>query len=213
MKVAILGAGPSGLVAAKEAIHKGFSVTIFEKSQDIGGVWNSETGAVWQSMRTNISKFTCAFSDFPWPKESATFPKASEMLEYLRNYTKTHGITQYIHFNSTVKNVDKDTSQHNKWIVKSEEDGKITSESFDAVVVATGIFNTPVIPEIPGSYHGVISHSKDYKSPQGFVGKKVLVVGNSFSGTEIAADISNLASKVTHLYHNPFIGYCKNIYL
>ena len=66
-RVGIIGAGPSGLMAAKYALANGFTPIVFEKNPGVGGVWNSENGAVWESMTTNLSKYTCCFKDHPWP--------------------------------------------------------------------------------------------------------------------------------------------------
>ena len=63
--VAIIGAGPSGLTAAKAAIECGLSPSIFEKSSNLGGLWKSETRYVWNELHTNLSRHTCIFSDFP----------------------------------------------------------------------------------------------------------------------------------------------------
>jgi cation diffusion facilitator CzcD-associated flavoprotein CzcO len=39
--VPIVGAGPSGLVAAEHALQAGFDVTVFEASEDLGGRWHA----------------------------------------------------------------------------------------------------------------------------------------------------------------------------
>ncbi|KAJ9645351.1 hypothetical protein H2199_003357 [Coniosporium tulheliwenetii] len=72
--VCIIGAGPSGLVAAKTVLHaapKGaFSVTILEKASRVGGMWALQNGEIGEKcspgMATNLSRFTVAFSDLSW---------------------------------------------------------------------------------------------------------------------------------------------------
>lgn len=211
-KIAILGAGPSGLVACKEAIENGLIPTIFESKNDIGGVWSS-TGAVWNTMHTNISKFTTTFSDFDWDQGSEMFPTAQAMLNYLNEYARKWNIRNYIKFHSNVVNVSSNCNESEKigangWTVKWIEDSHSTlqTDTFDGVIVATGIFSKGYIPELPGlgSFSGKVLHSKEYKTGQAFEGLRVLTVGGSFSGAEIASDVSNYSSISYHCFREPF---------
>lgn len=63
----IIGAGPSGLAAAKYAKEEKLNFIVFEKFPDIGGVWNPVDGLVWKRMHTNISRHCCRYTDFEWP--------------------------------------------------------------------------------------------------------------------------------------------------
>jgi dimethylaniline monooxygenase (N-oxide forming) len=86
-KVAIIGAGPSGLTAAKSLAEYGIVPIVLESSRDIGGMWAGEGRGAWSAdMRTNLSHYLCAFSDFPWPAVTESFPVRSEVAGYLRNY-------------------------------------------------------------------------------------------------------------------------------
>ena len=113
----MIGAGTSGLVAARHLIHAGLRPTIFEAAKTIGGAWTpSSSSAVlkpptqtdgttskehdvgsltdhhhpaskmWNGMSTNLSKYTCRFSDWPWPDDASTFPSVEEMHDYLTSY-------------------------------------------------------------------------------------------------------------------------------
>ena len=62
--VAIIGGGPSGLVAAKEARECGLTPTVFEQGKTIGGIWKPEGGKAWESLRINNSRYASSFSDF-----------------------------------------------------------------------------------------------------------------------------------------------------
>ncbi len=77
-KIAIIGAGPAGLVSAKYALENGFETTIFEKESELGGLWNPSTGAMWESMHANLSNFTCIFSDL-FDCSSDRFPSALQL--------------------------------------------------------------------------------------------------------------------------------------
>ena len=80
--MAVIGAGPSGLAAAKHALEAGFEPTVFEASGALGGQWQSDAphSGVWPGMRTNTSRAMTAFSDFPAPPEHALHPLATQTL-------------------------------------------------------------------------------------------------------------------------------------
>ena len=86
-RVAIIGAGPSGLTAAKHAIQAGFDVTVFEASEDLGGQWHTTAAhsGVWPGMRTNTSRAMTAFSDFAAPTDYPLHPAAEQIHTYLRS--------------------------------------------------------------------------------------------------------------------------------
>ena len=89
-RVAIIGAGPSGLTSAKYAIENGLVPTVFEKSNDICGLWSntSTNKAVWAGLYSNISYYTEQFSDHSWPKDILIFPTANDIYNYLKSYAK-----------------------------------------------------------------------------------------------------------------------------
>lgn len=104
--VAILGAGPSGLVATKEALANGLTPTVFEKQDELGGVWHPVTGAVWSTMRTNISKFTTVFGDTPYSSDTEMFPSSRSVFQYLNDYADEHGLRKHIRFGTEVVSVE-----------------------------------------------------------------------------------------------------------
>lgn len=80
-RVAIIGAGPSGLAAAKYAREVNLIPYLFEKADKVGGLWKTGTG-IWPGMKCNLSKFSCTFSDFPWPQETETFVSAEKVMNF-----------------------------------------------------------------------------------------------------------------------------------
>lgn len=200
--VAIIGAGPSGLVAAKELRAYGLTPVVLEKKDVIGGLWKSSTGSTWETLQTNLSEKTCKFSDFPWPQGTPDFPNQQQMYQYFCSYARHFHLEQYIHLNANVQSVEKKDEQ---WQVKWIENGEEKSASFEYIVIATGIFSKTFIPDIKGldTFKGRSIHSEQYKTPHAFAGRKVLVLGNAFSGTEISAEIAATAQKVVHVFRKP----------
>ena len=89
-RVAVIGAGPSGLAAAKHALEAGFDVTVFEASDDLGGQWYTTAphSGVWPGMHTNTSRAMTAFSDFPAPADHPLHPAAEQIQAYLAGYAQ-----------------------------------------------------------------------------------------------------------------------------
>lgn len=201
--VAIVGAGPSGLVSAKEAIACGLAPTIFEKTGHVGGLWHPQTGGTWNTMKTNLSKYSCYFSDFPWDDSAPDFLSQSQINQYLCEYFAHFKLDKYTHFNNTVEKIEKNSS---KWTVTSSHQGNVKSEEFDFVIIASGVFTKPYYPPIPGRelFKGQVLHSGDYKSCDAVKGDNVIVVGGAFSGSELAGDLSvNTNKKVTNIISTP----------
>jgi cation diffusion facilitator CzcD-associated flavoprotein CzcO len=177
-RVAVIGAGPSGLAAARHALAAGFDVTVFEAGDRLGGQWDATAphSGVWPGMRANTSRAMTAFSDFPAPDEHPLHPAAEQVLAYLEAYARAFGVVDRIRFGARVEDVRPG------WTI----DG----EPFDAVVVASGRFRRPALPAVVGGFRGKVLHTFDYPGAEPFAGRPALVLGNGISGVEIASDLA-----------------------
>src|SRR3954468_1631840 len=146
-RIAIIGAGPSGLVSAKSAIESGLEPVVFEQASTHGGIWRSRGGFTWNSMRTNLSYFSNMFSDSPWAIDTRDFPHQQAVYEYLEKYIAHFNLNSYIRFNTRVVSVKNDDAI---WQVEWSNKDTNDTEKFDSVIIATGIFTTPYIPSIKG---------------------------------------------------------------
>jgi cation diffusion facilitator CzcD-associated flavoprotein CzcO len=184
-RVAIIGAGPSGLVAAKHALEAGFDATVFEASDALGGQWYTTAAhsGVWPGMHTNTSRAMTAFSDFPAPADHPLHPAAEQIRAYLEAYARAFGVFEHIRFDTRGRDVRPG------WTV----DG----EPFDAVVVASGRFHTPTIPAGLERFTGELLHAYDYPGAEPFRDRPTLVYGNGISGVEIASDLAPVAPVVS----------------
>ena len=198
-RVAVIGAGPGGLTAAKHSMEAGFEVTVFEASDDLGGQWHTTAAhsGIWPGMRTNTSRAMTAFSDHRAPAAHDLHPYAEQVHAYLRSYADTFAVTERIRFGVTVRSVRPG------W----EVDG----ESFDAVIVASGRFRAPVLPAGIDGFRGEIVHAYDYLGADHFAGRQVLVYGNGVSGHEIASDLATITPAVVHSYRKPRYVLRKNV--
>ena len=187
-KVIVIGAGPSGLTSAKYLSQSGITdLLVLEKQKGVGGLWNPEEGHIWNNLITNVSKYTCAFSDFPWPEDTPMFPKGRSLYQYMKNYSDHFGVTNYIQFGSKVTSVVRNEDQTFKVKWSRHNDGEKTIHEADCehLIIGSGIFGYPNMElNIPGleEFEGEKIHSSQYKDPESFKGKRVLVVGGSISG-------------------------------
>lgn len=204
--MAVIGAGTSGLVAARHLIHAGLRPTIFEAAKTVGGAWTPSSssssasttttsppqspsdggnhattnsrladggqrhpGKMWNGMSTNLSKYTCRFSDWPWPDDASTFPTVEEMHNYLESYAdnflsddassspscnfqlecKVFNVEQLGEgfVSSSQTGIMQDNGSNNYKVEWTDLNTQTThSRDFGGVVVATGFFHTPRWP-------------------------------------------------------------------
>ncbi|XP_044295347.1 dimethylaniline monooxygenase [N-oxide-forming] 3-like [Varanus komodoensis] len=207
-RVAVIGAGVSGLAAIKSCLEEGLEPTCFERSDGIGGLWwfteTAEEGraSIYRSVFTNSCKEMMCFADFPFPEDFPNYLHNTKLHEYLWMYAKHFDLVKYIQFKTFVSNIKKrsDFAATGQWDVTSEKDGKVETAAFDAVMLCTGHHIYPNIPtkSFPGleKFKGSFLHSREYKGPEKFKGKKVLVIGLGNSGCDIATELSHTASQV-----------------
>ncbi|XP_072494289.1 flavin-containing monooxygenase 5-like [Notamacropus eugenii] len=207
-RVAVIGAGVSGLGAIKWCLEVGLEPTCFEGSNDIGGLWRyeekSEAGrpSIYRSLTCNTSKEMTAYSDYPFPDNYPNYLHNSKMMEYLQTYAKHFGLLKYIHFLSKVCSVKKhsDFSSTGQWDVVVDIDGKQESYIFDGIMVCTGRYSYPNLPlkDFPGikKFKGPYLHRWEYKNPEKFLGKRIVVIGIGNSAADIACELSHMAKQV-----------------
>ncbi|XP_018414568.1 PREDICTED: dimethylaniline monooxygenase [N-oxide-forming] 5-like [Nanorana parkeri] len=207
-KVAVIGAGASGLVAIKSCLEEGLEPTCFERTEDIGGLWrfkeNPEDGraSIYKSVIINTSKEMMSYSDFPIPDDFPNFMHNSKILIYFKKYAEHFQLTQYIQFKTNVLSVAKrpDFAKTGQWDVTTEKDGKQETAIYDAVLVCSGHHTDAHLPldSFPGiqNFKGRYLHSRDYKNPEEFAGKRVVVIGIGNSGGDIAVELSRTTSQV-----------------
>ncbi|QLE79891.1 hypothetical protein FLM55_09165 [Francisella sp. Scap27] len=193
--VAIIGAGASGIICAKKFLDAGFNVTIFEKSDNTAGVWNfSDSGVVYDSLRTNLPKEIMAFEDqlVPYGGEES-FPGYAEVRDYLANNSNAWGVDKIIKFECEVIDtvpIEKD-NHLTKWKLFYKDGVSEKSEEFDYIATCNGHYETPNFPDdvfIEADTKEHVSHSKSYRAPTSF-GARILCVGYSSSGNDIARDL------------------------
>ena len=206
-RVCVIGAGPSGLTAAKNCIENGLSVVVFEKNDRVGGNWvfNSKTGhsSVYENTHLISSKTWSEFEDFPMPESYPDYPNHIQLQAYFESYAKHFGVYSNIKFESWVQHVSRD--RDGNWLVKwSDAAGNSQSDTFEYLMVANGHHNVPKFPSYPGNYTGKYLHSHDFKSvDESWRNKKILIIGAGNSACDIAVEASRVSKNVKISMRSP----------
>uniref|UniRef100_A0A8D2B4Q1 Flavin-containing monooxygenase n=1 Tax=Sciurus vulgaris TaxID=55149 RepID=A0A8D2B4Q1_SCIVU len=207
-RIAVIGAGISGLAAIKCCLDEDLEPTCFERNDDIGGLWKFQKNpsekmpSIYKSVTINTSKEMMCFSDFPIPDHFPNYMHNSKLMEYFRMYANHFGLLKYIRFKTRVRSVSKrpDFPTSGQWDVVVEAEGQRESLLFHGVLVCSGHHTDPHLPlqSFPGieKFTGCYFHSREYKSPEDFSGKRIIVVGIGNSGVDIAVELSRVAKQV-----------------
>lgn len=153
---------------------------------------------MYENLETNIPHDLMQYFDQPFSAENQLFPSRESTLQYLQSHGQD--IQDLVKFGTQVfevRHVNEDDKASWQVHYQSLTLETIHKDTYDAVVVASGHYTVPYLPEIDGigqwnsAYMGSIYHSKFYRKPQDFDGMKVLVVGNSASGQDISAHLTS----------------------
>ncbi|GAA4336524.1 NAD(P)-binding domain-containing protein [Variovorax defluvii] len=187
-RVAIVGAGPGGLVAARYLRSEGLTPVVFDKSPLCGGQWTGLSGSsgVWPSMRTNTSRVLTQFSDLPHRPDVALYPSADQIRAYLLRYRQDFLPGLPMHTDATVHEIE---AVPGGWAVRHDRG----EEVFEKVVIATGRFQHPEVPDVPGlkTFSGRmgIAHSSAYRGTRRHRNGHFLVAGCAISALEVASEL------------------------
>lgn len=185
-KIAIVGAGPVGISAARALKLKGIAYDQFEADVAIGGNWRH---GVYTSAHIISSRKTTEFPDYPMPSHYPDFPSAPQMLNYLNDYAQHYDLLANIKLNTKVEHVGP--CEAGGWEVRLN-DGE--TAIYEGVIVCNGHHWHRRWPSYPGTFTGEFIHSKDYTSSQQLQAKRVLVIGGGNSSCDIVAESARVST-------------------
>ena len=200
-RVAIVGAGVTGLATLKNSLEEGFDATVFESRQTIGGVWkytNTQDLSVLESTVSNLSRYNNSYTDFPYPADAPAFPSAQEVHNYLDSYAEHFCLSSHICLGTSVMRITRN-KEDTQWTVYIRRGtGPETAEDFDKVALCTGEWGKPKMPTIPGieGFKGQVMHTQSFKKPADFDGKSVVVLGIGNSAADISTALVGHAKKI-----------------
>jgi hypothetical protein len=186
----VIGAGPCGLTAAKNFLAAGLPIDVLERNDDIGGNWRygQPGSSVYASAHLISSKTQTEYVDFPMSADYPAYPSQRQVWEYLRSYARHFQLYDHIQFGQSVAQVRPGDSG---WLVQVA--GESSPRQYRGVIVANGHHSDPLHPQLAGSFDGEILHAHDYKTPDLFRGRRVLVLGAGNSGCDIAVEAAEHA--------------------
>ena len=192
--VAVIGAGPSGLVACKTLAAHGVGCTVYEAGDRVGGQWvlqnASGTSAAYRSLATNTHKGMCRYADYPLPDDYPDFPSHAQMAEWFDAYARHFDLYPRIRLGARVVAAMREEGGSRGFLIELAGGERVRH---DALVVASGNLWQPRWPRLEGAFDGVTLHAKDYLDPREPVdcrGRSVLVIGLGNTACELAVELA-----------------------
>ena len=175
----VIGAGPAGVAAAVQLRRRGVETLVLERTDAVGSSWRRR----YDLLRLNSVRWMSAIPHAPIPRDAGRWPTAGAYVDYLEATARRWALD--IRLNTEVRRVDRDEEGY----VVSTAEGELRAWH---VVIATGYDRLPHVPDWPGaqSFGAVLLHGADYRRPEPFVGRDVLVVGCGNTGTEVAVQLT-----------------------
>jgi dimethylaniline monooxygenase (N-oxide forming) len=197
-RACVIGAGSSGIAAAKALHERGVAFDCFEKSDRVGGNWVFENSngmsAAYRDLFINTSRPRMEYSDFPMPESYPDFPHHTQIAAYFEDYVDHFGFRERIAFRTGVEHAAR--GEDGAWTVELD-----TGETrvYDALIVANGHHWNPRWPEpaFPGAdtFAGEQLHAHSYIDNTIFAGRRVVVLGMGNSAMDIAVESSYVAER------------------
>jgi 4-hydroxyacetophenone monooxygenase len=202
IRVAVIGAGLSGLAAAHRLVQAGVPVDVFEENEDLGGTWWHNT---YPGARLDTANFAYGFSFAPkadWPHQFSTQP---EIHAYLRELADRLDLRRHIRFRASVRSLAWD-DEAAMWVLRvTTPDAGEVEHRANMVITAVGMLNRPNIPDLPGlnSFGGPAFHSARWNHTVDLAGQRVAVIGTGASAFQIVPAIAGDVASVTVFQRQP----------
>lgn len=210
----IIGAGPSGLIAARAFRRYGIDVDIVERHTGLGGLWDIDNpgSPMYESCSMISSRTAGGFVGFPMSSELPMYPRWSDLYAYIKDFAREYGLDELCEFGVSVERATPiDSDDGRSWEVELSN-GEV--RDYRGIYSAIGTQWLPQLPEIDGleTFTGRAIHAKEYRSPAEFHGRRVLVVGAGNSGVDIASDAAFHARAAFLSTRRPYYFFPKQIF-
>ena len=193
--VCVIGAGPSGIAAAKNLLDEGHRITVYDYGKEVGGNWvfndKISHSSVFETTHIISSKTLSQYDDFPFPAGYPDYPSHQQLATYFQNYARHFNLYPHIQFETLVLKCELDNNQ--QLLVTTQREGVTKTESFDALAVCNGHHWKPRYPDYPGQFSGEMMHSHEVKRFSDFTDKRVLVIGGGNSACDVAVESSRFS--------------------
>lgn len=232
-RIAIIGAGPSGLAAlrafesAERAGAEIPEIVCYEKQDDWGGQWNYSwrTGidqygepvhsSMYRNLWSNAPKEALEFAEYTFDEHFgrpvSSYPPREVLWDYIDGRLRSSNAKDKVQFATAARWVQYNESTDSFTVTVEDLKTRTTSSSeFDRVIVATGHFAYPNVPSFEGieTFPGSIEHAHDFRGAEKLADKRVLMIGSSYSAEDIGVQAYKMgAHSVTLSYRTKAIGH------
>lgn len=192
----MIGAGASGLSAARVLDRRGIPFEVVERHDAIGGIWDIDNPGtpVYETAHFISSKTLSALEGFPFPEKYPDYPHHEQVLAYLDDFAEVFDLRRHIRFRTEVVHIEPAPAGWSVALRRRDED-RTEERIYAGVVMGSGNFWTPNLPDYPGEWTEEVFHSQEYRSLDQLRGKRVLVVGAGNTGCDIAGDAATVADE------------------
>jgi len=195
-EVTIVGSGFSGIAAAIQLQRLGIKFRIIERHEDLGGTWLIND---YPEARVDVSTFLYQYkfvSNYPW---KSYYAPRDELREYANYIVDEYSLRETMSFNTKLEAASWDADK-SKWLITLENsDGKTEQVESAAIISASGLFNTPNKPDIPGinKFKGAMFHTTDWDHDYDYSGKQIGQIGTGSTGLQLARGVAQKAGHLT----------------
>ena len=201
LRIAILGAGVSGICMAIKLKEAGFSnLVIYEKADRVGGTWRENTyPGVSCDVPSHLYSFSFAQKS-DWPK---LYSGGADIQAYLEDVSEKSGIIRLCQFHTEITEA---TYRNDEWVVSLiDASGNNKEEKFDYIISGLGGLHSPAYPNVPGleDFRGASFHTAKWDHNVDLTGKKVAIIGNAASAVQAVPEIDDKVASLTIFQRTP----------
>lgn len=200
--VLVIGGGASGIASGIKMKRLGIPFTIIERLDDITGTWHRNQ---YPDVRVDTNCFLYQFKfekRYKWPEY---FPTQARVKDYLHALADKYDIKGHVRLGEEVVSAVW-SDETAKWTIRTQTAGGAVCEYVaNAVISASGVFSTPLIPNIKGldTFEGPIVHTADWDPGIDYSGRRVGLIGNGSTGTQLLPRLADEADHVTAFQRTP----------
>lgn len=201
-RIAILGAGMAGIAAGVYADQNNFEYEIFERSNDIGGTWRTNT---YPGVAVDTPSLYYSYSFDLNAQWSRYFPVGDEYQDYLRRVVDTFGIKSHIRFDTEVTGLRWIEVDQEWEVVSTDPAGNRSTSRFSAVITAFGYLNRPKFADVPGreTFTGSTVHTARWPKDLDLAGKRVAVIGAGATSVQVVGAIGDQVGSLNFFQRQP----------
>lgn len=199
--VIVIGSGLVGIDAAVKLREAGFTFTVLEERDEIGGTW-SRNRYPGVAVDTPSHYYSLSFElNDSW---THYYPFGAQYLQYLKGVTNKYEVFDRVQLSTRVISCEWDDAR-SRWVVTTSRNGQLETQEARAVITALGFFGTPIIPAFADQdkFTGVVMHSSEWQSEVDLQGKKVTVVGAGCTAVQIVANVVDQVAELTTISRQP----------